>query len=129
MRQSLMSLILGAALLFQCSSLSVSIPMGKTEDGLLEQEALASLLGDDATQNSLSEGDLAATGKPRRPRVIVVADPSVWKDLRMLQNGLSIYKRRAEDEHREGQDINIPILRRDTMRCMVGRVYRPCWEV
>ncbi|KAM9820094.1 pro-melanin-concentrating hormone, like [Neosynchiropus ocellatus] len=129
MRQSLTSVIFAAALLFQCSSLSASIPMGKTEDGLLDQEALASLLGDEATQNSLSEADLAPAGKPRGPRVIVVADPSVWKDLRMLQNGLSFYKRRAVDEHREGQDINIPILRRDTMRCMVGRVYRPCWEV
>lgn len=131
MRQSLMPVIFAAALLFECYALSVALPMGKTEDGSLEQDTFASLLTDEVAENSLAD----AAGKTGGPRVIVVADPNLWRDLRALHNGLSLYKRRADDdsqviEHRgAGQDLSIPILRRDTMRCMVGRVYRPCWEV
>ncbi|GAA6213800.1 pro-MCH-like [Lates japonicus] len=132
MRQSLMSVIFATALLFKCYG---ALPMGKTEDGSLEQDTFSSLLSDEATENSLSDTDLSTVGKTRGPRVIVVADPSLWRDLRVLRNGLSLYKRRADDnsqlvDHRDaGQDLSIPILRRDNMRCMVGRVYRPCWEV
>ncbi|KAI3361964.1 hypothetical protein L3Q82_012305 [Scortum barcoo] len=135
MRQSLMSVIFAAALLFECYALSVALPMGKTEDGSLEQDSFATLLSDEVAENSLADADLPTAGKTRGPRVIVVADPSLWRDLRALHDGLSLYKRRADDnsqviEHRDaGQDLSIPILRRDTMRCMVGRVYRPCWEV
>ncbi|XP_031133395.1 pro-melanin-concentrating hormone, like [Sander lucioperca] len=135
MRQSLMSVIFAAALLIECYALSVALPMGKTDDGSLEQDTFASLLSDDATENGLSDADLAAAVKTRRQRVIVIADPNLWRDLRVLHSGMSLYKRRADDnsqviEQRDAsQDLNIPILRRDTMRCMVGRVYRPCWEV
>ncbi|XP_053196220.1 pro-melanin-concentrating hormone, like [Scomber japonicus] len=134
MRQSLMSVIFAAALLFECYALSVALPMGKTEDTSLEQDTFTSLLSEEGMENSFINADLAAAGKTRGPRVIVVADPSLLRDLRVLHNGLSL-KRRAEDnnqliDHREsGQDLSIPILKRDTMRCMVGRVYRPCWEV
>ncbi|XP_072227848.1 pro-melanin-concentrating hormone, like [Leuresthes tenuis] len=136
MRQSLMSVIFAVALLFECNALSAALPMGKTEEGSLEEEAFTSLLSDQATENGLGDADLAPWTKSRAPRVIVIAaDPSLWRDLRVLHNGLSAYKRTADDnsqstEHRDaGQQLNIPILRRDTMRCMVGRVYRPCWEV
>nr|XP_046230736.1 pro-melanin-concentrating hormone, like [Scatophagus argus] len=135
MRQSLMPVIFAAALLFECYALSVALPMGKTEDSSMEQDTLTSLLSDEVKENSFSEADLSTAGKTRGSRVIIVADPSLWRDLRVLHNGLSLYKRRADDnsqviEHRgASQDPSIPILRRDTMRCMVGRVYRPCWEV
>nr|XP_019960696.1 PREDICTED: pro-MCH-like [Paralichthys olivaceus] len=135
MRQSFMSIIFAAALLFKCYVLSGALPMARTEDGSLEQETLASLLSDKATENSLSDADLGTEEKLSGPRIIVVADPSMWRDLRVLHSGLSLYKRRADHsgqviEHKDtSQDVNIPILRRDNMRCMVGRVYRPCWEV
>lgn len=131
-----MSAIFIAALLFECHALSAALPMGSPEDRSLEQEAFTSLLTDEATENSLNDADLATVTKTRVPRVIVVAtNPSLWRDLQLLHNGLSAYKRTADDysqgpDHRDnGQQLNIPILRRDTMRCMVGRVYRPCWEV
>ncbi|KAL7376759.1 hypothetical protein ABVT39_015443 [Epinephelus coioides] len=135
MRQSLMSVIFAAALLLECYTMSVALPMGKTDDSSLEQDTFASLLSDETPENSLGDADLPTVGKTRGPRVIIIADPSLWRDLRVLHNGLSLHKRRADDnsmviEHRDaGQDLSIPILRRDTMRCMVGRVYRPCWEV
>ncbi|KAK2818885.1 hypothetical protein Q5P01_024446 [Channa striata] len=118
-----LSLVFAAALFFECYTLSVASPMGKTEDSSLEQDTFASLLNDEATENSLNDADLEGLGKTRGSRVIVVGDPSLWKELRLLYNGLSLYKRRAADdnsqviEHRDaGHDLNIPILRRDTMR-------------
>ncbi|XP_029024971.1 pro-melanin-concentrating hormone, like [Betta splendens] len=130
-----LSVVFAAALLFKCYVQSVALPMGKTEDGPLEQDTLASLLSSEAIRHRLSDADLTTVGRARGLRLIVVAEPSLWNDLRALHNGLSFYKRRAADnspviETRDADlDLNIPILRRDTMRCMVGRVYRPCWEV
>ncbi|XP_022059731.2 pro-melanin-concentrating hormone, like [Acanthochromis polyacanthus] len=133
MRHSLISIIFSTALLFESYGLSAALPMGKTEDGSLEQEAL--LLSDEATENGLGDADLVARTRGSR-MIVIAADPNLLRDLRVLRSGLSLYKRRADanngqvTEHRDiGQDLNIPILRRDTMRCMVGRVYRPCWEV
>ncbi|KAK5851709.1 hypothetical protein PBY51_023242 [Eleginops maclovinus] len=134
MRQSLMSVIFASALLFECYALSIALPMGKMDDGSLEQDAFASLLSDEVTDNSLGDSDLATAGKTKGPRIIIIGSPSLWRELQSMHGGLTLYKRRADDngqviEHRvAGQDLNIPILRRDTMRCMVGRVYRPCWE-
>uniref|UniRef100_A0A087YJ06 Uncharacterized protein n=1 Tax=Poecilia formosa TaxID=48698 RepID=A0A087YJ06_POEFO len=87
-----------------------------------------SVLNDEAMEGGLGlgEADLASVARARATRVIVIAaDPTIWRDMRVLQNGMSVYKRRAD----EGNQLSIPILRRDNMRCMVGRVYRPCWEV
>uniref|UniRef100_A0AAV2J125 Melanin-concentrating hormone n=1 Tax=Knipowitschia caucasica TaxID=637954 RepID=A0AAV2J125_KNICA len=116
-----LSWVLVAALILECCNVSAAVPMSK-DDG--SQETLASLLGDDLSETNLSEVELST--KPRPPRVIVVGDPGLWQGLRSLHTGTALFKRRAEEEH---QDLSIPILRRDTMRCMVGRVYRPCWEV
>lgn len=121
-----MSVIFAVALFFECYALAAALPMGQTDDGSLERDTFVSLLSNEAPENALVEADVAAAGKSRGQRVIVIADPSLWRDLRGLHSGLTVYKRRADDN---GQDPNIPILRRDTMRCMVGRVYRPCWEV
>ncbi|XP_066561580.1 pro-MCH [Amia ocellicauda] len=41
-------------------------------------------------------------------------------------------QRFEKDERRDtGSDANIPVGRRDydMLRCMLGRVYRPCWQV
>nr|XP_057918582.1 pro-melanin-concentrating hormone, like [Doryrhamphus excisus] len=132
MRQSLVSVIFAAVLLLRSSSAS---PMGLAEDSSLEQDTFTSLLSEEVKDNGRGEADPIADGKTRGSRVIVVADPSLWRDLQGLRNIMPLYKRRADDpsqtsEHRNsGQDLNLSILRRDTMRCMVGRVYRPCWEV
>ncbi|XP_030004520.1 pro-melanin-concentrating hormone, like [Sphaeramia orbicularis] len=127
MRQSLMCFIFAAALLFECYALSAAVPMGRTEENSVEQDAFTSLLSEETAENSFSDADVAS--RSRGPRVIVVADQSMWKELRSLHGGQPLYKRRADDTEHRDQDLSIPILRRDTMRCMVGRVYRPCWEV
>ncbi|XP_033832165.1 pro-melanin-concentrating hormone, like [Periophthalmus magnuspinnatus] len=117
------SSVLVAALILECCAVSAAAPMSKAEEGSLEQDTLASLLSDDMNETNLSEVEVSSK---LRPKVIVVGDPSLWQSLRSLHSGTGLFKRRTEEEH---QDLNIPILRRDTMRCMVGRVYRPCWEV
>lgn len=128
MRQSVIAVVFAAALLFECYSLSAALPMSNTEDNSLEQDAFASFLSEEGTDNSLNEADAAEASKPRG--LIVVASPSLW---RTLHNGL--YQKRSSagnqvGAHKEAiQDLSIPILRRDAMKCMVGRVYRPCWEV
>ncbi|CAG5867172.1 unnamed protein product [Menidia menidia] len=136
MRRSLLSIAFGVALLSECYAPSAASPMGMAEDGPLGQEAFTSLLNDQAAENGLGDADLATVTKSRLPRVIVIAaDPTIWRDLQVLRNGLSTYKRTADENSQAteqsdvGQHLSIPILRRNTMRCMVGRVYRPCWEV
>lgn len=135
MRPSVLPVFYAATLIFECFALSAAVPMAKTEDGFLEQDAFSPLLSDEVTDNSLGDLDLASTSKTRGQRLIIIEDPRLWRELQVLNSGFNLHKRRADDgsqvlEHRGGsQDLSIPILRRDTMRCMVGRVYRPCWEV
>lgn len=130
MRQSITAIVFAAALLFEYYSLSVALPMSKTENNSLEQDAFNSLLSEEVMDNGLDEGDPAGASKPRGQRVIVVASPSL---LKILHNGL--YQKRSSGGFQVGvqkdtiHDLSIPILRRDAMKCMVGRVYRPCWEV
>lgn len=125
-----MAIIFAAALLFECYSMSVALPMGKAEDISLEQDAFTSLLNEEGIESTLDEADVAGASKPRGQRVIVVASPGLW---RALHNGL--YQKRSDSSNQATshtdaiQELSIPILRRDAMKCMVGRVYRPCWEV
>ncbi|XP_074546846.1 pro-melanin-concentrating hormone, like [Halichoeres trimaculatus] len=135
MRPSVLPVIFAATLMFECFALNAALPMAKSQDSFLEQDAFSPLLSDEVTENSLGDIDLAAASRTRGQRVIIMEDPSLWRDLQVMNSGLNLHKRRDDDngqvlEHRGGsQDLSIPILRRDTMRCMVGRVYRPCWEV
>lgn len=132
MRQSIMSIIFAAAVLFECYARgsvyeSVALPVGKTDDISWEQDTFTSLPSNEEIEKSLSE-DLAAVGKTRG--YTVVGNPNL---LRALYNGLSLYQKRSDDnnlaiKHRDALQGNIPNLRRDTMKCMVGRVYRPCWK-
>lgn len=125
-----MAVVFAAALLFECYSLSVALPMSKTEDNSLEQDAFTSLLSEEGMDKGLDEADVAGPSKAGGQRVIVVASPNLW---RMLHNGL--YQKRSGGGNQFGahkdatQELSIPILRRNAMKCMVGRVYRPCWEV
>lgn len=122
MKISILSLLLSVALLseFHLPSLLAS-PVGRPGDSSSEQEVLAQLLGEEVAETSRDIG---------APRVIVVGDTSLWGTLRGLERGT--FPQLATAERRDTNqepNPNLSILRRDTMRCMVGRVYRPCWEV
>ncbi|XP_046906984.1 pro-melanin-concentrating hormone, like [Hypomesus transpacificus] len=117
MRPSVLSVLLAVALLSECFPPSGSTPLSKAEDSGLEPDAL---LADDPSE------DLAHLGSTR---IIVVGDAGLWRGMRGLDR-LPLY-RQSVLERREGkdaQDTGVSVYRRDTMRCMVGRVYRPCWE-
>ncbi|XP_056147084.1 pro-melanin-concentrating hormone, like [Lampris incognitus] len=135
MRHSAISILFAAALLFECYSLSVAIPMSKTEDGSLEEDTFNSLLSEEAAGNDFRGAEPAIVSNNEAPKVIVVADASLWRNLRMLDRGLPLYKQRAVesrltfDRRDADQDPSFTVIKKDTMRCMVGRVYRPCWEV
>uniref|UniRef100_A0A8C6KEW9 Melanin-concentrating hormone n=1 Tax=Nothobranchius furzeri TaxID=105023 RepID=A0A8C6KEW9_NOTFU len=104
MRQSFMSIIFAAALLFKYDALSAGLAMDKAEGGSLEQEAFNSLLSDEATESSLSDVDLGAMIKARVPRVIVVAaDPSIWRDLWSFSSRLP--NRRQENPFLQPDDF------------------------
>lgn len=124
-----MAIIFAAAVLFECHATPVASPVGKTDDISWEQDTFTPLLSDEEIEKSLSDEDLAAVDKTRG--YTVVGNPSL---LRALYNGLSLYQKRSDDnnlasKHRDAlQGLNIPNLKRDTMKCMVGRVYRPCWK-
>ncbi|XP_010876172.1 pro-melanin-concentrating hormone, like [Esox lucius] len=132
MRNSVLSLFFAVALFLECSTPSTAIPMSKTEDPDSDQDTLDSLLNEEVAENSL---DSVRGGSSK---IIVLADSGMLKN---LNRGLPFYKFRAAatgseraltlDRRNVGQDLSpyISVVRRDTMRCMVGRVYRPCWEV
>ncbi|CAL8281213.1 pro-melanin-concentrating hormone, like [Gadus morhua] len=149
MRQSaVMPSLFAAALLFQCYAAAAAGPLSRNVDdgdASLEQDTLSSLLlGEEAAEQSLAGDDPAVTvGRSGGPRVIVMmADAAVLRNLRALDRGLSYYKQQQQQqtkagdggltlERRErlmGLEPGMALRKRDTMRCMVGRVYRPCWE-
>ncbi|XP_056443793.1 pro-melanin-concentrating hormone, like [Gadus chalcogrammus] len=149
MRQSaVMPSLFAAALLFQCYAAAAAGPLSRNVDdgdASLEQDTLSSLLlGEEAAEQSLAGGDDTAVtvGRSGGPRVIVMmADAAVLRNLRALDRGLSYYKQQQQQtkagdggltlERRErlvGLEPGMALRKRDTMRCMVGRVYRPCWE-
>ncbi|KAJ3605009.1 hypothetical protein NHX12_027060 [Muraenolepis orangiensis] len=159
MRQSVTTPVLFAtALFFQCYALAAAatMPLDKGDGGggisSLEQDALSSLLlaeealaGDRsvATARGDPRGLAAPVARGDRnsgPRVIMMlADAALLRSLRALDRGPSFYRQPYSAnglplEHREpgltlGAEPGMALLKRDTMRCMVGRVYRPCWEV
>uniref|UniRef100_A0A8D3ATB0 Melanin-concentrating hormone n=1 Tax=Scophthalmus maximus TaxID=52904 RepID=A0A8D3ATB0_SCOMX len=95
MRQSFVSVVFAAALLLKCYVLSGASPFPKTEDGYFEQDTFTSLLGDEATENNLSDADLGTGEKTSGSRVIVVADPARLIASRSKRCTLHAYMRTA----------------------------------
>ncbi|XP_062410621.1 pro-melanin-concentrating hormone, like [Sardina pilchardus] len=123
MKISIVSALLSIALLFECHTLTSSAsPAGRAGDSSAEQDVLAQLLDEEAGEASRDAGG---------PRVIVVGDASLWGTLRTLERATLPHLATAvrRDTNQEPISNSLSVLRRDTMRCMVGRVYRPCWEV
>ncbi|XP_063065763.1 pro-melanin-concentrating hormone, like [Engraulis encrasicolus] len=111
-----------------------------------EQDVLTQLLSDDtagASEAGVRDAVVPPPPPPPAARVIVVGDASLWGALRALERGAlplplplhhqqllsEALERREAPGGQEQPHPNFSVLRRDAMRCMVGRVYRPCWEV
>ncbi|KAF7688548.1 pro-melanin-concentrating hormone, like [Silurus meridionalis] len=82
----------------------------------------------DSTGEGLGENEVAS--RPGVSKIILVADADLLRTLKALERNMP--ERILSPGHKDGsQDLSpsISIIRRDTKRCMVGRVYRPCWEI
>ncbi|XP_043096238.1 pro-melanin-concentrating hormone, like [Puntigrus tetrazona] len=121
MKLSVGTILTTVALLSECCFRTAAIPMTKAEDMEPDLQGLS---------ESLEENVLrSASGNSR---IIVVADSNLLRTLTSLNRGLPHLGLSESTERRDvGTDLNpsSAIIKRDTMRCMVGRVYRPCWEV
>ncbi|NP_001155960.1 pro-melanin-concentrating hormone, like precursor [Danio rerio] len=124
MKLSAGTVLITVALLSECYFKTAAIPMTKSEEIEPDLQSFS---------ESLEENSLRST--PGGSRIIVVADSNLLRTLTSLNRGvphLNAPESLLSTERREvGSDLspNFAIIRRDTMRCMVGRVYRPCWEV
>ncbi|XP_056602737.1 pro-melanin-concentrating hormone, like [Triplophysa dalaica] len=124
MKLSLATILMTIALLSECYSRSAALPMTKADEMETDQQGLS---------ESFEENDLRSG--PGGSKIIVVADSNLLRMLKSLDRGaphLSLLENMLSTERRDtssDQSPGIAIIRRDTMRCMVGRVYRPCWEV
>ncbi|XP_051969747.1 pro-MCH 1-like [Xyrauchen texanus] len=125
MKLSAETIILIVALLSDCYFQSAAIPMIPKADKMEpDQPGLSETLEDNALRSA-----------PGSSRIIVVADSDLLRTLKSLDKGFSHLSLPESILSTERRDVtselspSIAIMRRDTMRCMVGRVYRPCWEV
>ncbi|XP_073697464.1 pro-melanin-concentrating hormone, like [Garra rufa] len=122
MKLSVGTILITVALLSECYFRTAAIPMTKAEDTEPDLQSL---------NESLEENALRSA--PGNSRIIVVADSNLLRTLTSLNRGVPrLPESLLSTERRDvGTDLSpsIAIIKRDTMRCMVGRVYRPCWEV
>ncbi|XP_007236729.2 pro-melanin-concentrating hormone, like [Astyanax mexicanus] len=122
MKLSIFSVFFTIAFLSQFYLRSEAVLMPNADELDLKPETLVEGL----EENALSSGPVGS-------RIIVVADSNLLRNLKALDRTfphLSLAERFLTPERRDASaDLGTSIMRRDTMRCMVGRVYRPCWEV
>ncbi|XP_062373444.1 pro-MCH [Sardina pilchardus] len=138
-------IILVLALLAEGNTLAVG--QSKLDEGRSEGDALSLLLGDEAaddlmTPRRLSMQDNRLGDEDGATRIIILSDsgPGGFSSRsHQLGRALPLLASRRMDQtpvdwatqegHSEPDD-NLSIRRRDldVLRCMIGRVYRPCWQ-
>lgn len=97
-------------------------------DGDMKSEALPLTNIENFIQDSTAESTVDSG--PGVTKIIMVADADLLRMLKALERNMP--ERILSPEGRdESPDLGarISIIKRDTKRCMVGRVYRPCWEI
>ncbi|KAM4711841.1 pro-MCH [Anableps anableps] len=113
---------------------TVGMPSATAEDGAAEQEGLDSLLTeDDMTEHAIVplmyRRSLTNDGTSK---VIIIPDMNLeGHSNRGLTRHYPLVTERSLD--RTPDEFTLKINKRDKdldmLRCMIGRVYRPCWEV
>ncbi|XP_026778252.3 pro-melanin-concentrating hormone, like [Pangasianodon hypophthalmus] len=119
MKLTVFSLLFAIAFLSDSSIKSEALPLDNIEDIDLIQDST----GEGLAENTVGSG-------PGISKIIRVADIDLLRMLKALERNMP--ERILSPDRRDGSpDLgpSISIIRRDTKRCMVGRVYRPCWEV
>ncbi|XP_068995929.1 pro-MCH [Embiotoca jacksoni] len=119
---------------------TVAMPATKVEDGIMEQEGLGLIPGDEP----LTEPDVIhqmyrrnlVLEEDANPKIIVISDlslkghgvrgpnPAVTRSLPLPRDRSLSHTDPEYSLKIDRRNANL-----DMLRCMVGRVYRPCWEV
>ncbi|CAJ1054507.1 pro-MCH [Xyrichtys novacula] len=143
---SLYSVLYSLVLFSELSSISVSVamPPAKAEDNVTEQDGLGLLLRDEpmaersvlSTVYRRSVLDSNVRDEDGSPKIILVSD------MRLKGNSLhgqssaftrSLPQLTDQNWNQNLAEQGLKMDRRnndlDILRCMIGRVYRPCWEV
>uniref|UniRef100_A0A8C9R0Y9 Melanin-concentrating hormone n=1 Tax=Scleropages formosus TaxID=113540 RepID=A0A8C9R0Y9_SCLFO len=108
---------------------------------LSESYRVSSAVSASKAEDTTLDGD--APSREGSSRIIILADSGLWRGPKMPTRSLPLLRHwdleaaaapgnvLAIERRDTNEDVasKVPIGRRDTMRCMVGRVYRPCWEV
>ncbi|XP_054876326.1 pro-MCH [Poeciliopsis prolifica] len=129
---SICSLLFALMLFSEMNSHLVTVAL-PSEDGAAEQEGLDSFLAeDDVTEHALVpltyRRSLTDDGTSK---IIVIPDVNlVEQRIRGLNRRHPLVAERSSD--RTPDEFTLKINKRekdlDMLRCMIGRVYRPCWE-
>nr|BAO58688.1 melanin-concentrating hormone precursor [Verasper moseri] len=123
---------------------TVASPTTKVEDGVIEQDGLSSFLGDEpmieqAMVPPVYRGSLMLDNSIRdedgNPKIFIISDMrQKGHRIRGLNSVLTRSLPLLADHKlsRAPAEFSFKMDRRDTdfnmLRCMIGRVYRPCWE-
>ncbi|XP_067110946.1 pro-MCH [Osmerus mordax] len=117
-------------------------PTGKLEEAWMERQNLNSMLDDEAMaepslhvpayrQSSIQDNRLE--DEDGTPKIIVLSDIGLKRHSRRGLNSARappLLTERSTDQ--TPAEYNLRIERReadlDMLRCMIGRVYRPCWQ-
>nr|AHB33368.1 prepromelanin concentrating hormone 2 [Platichthys stellatus] len=122
---------------------TVASPTTKGEDGVIEQDGLSSFLGDEPMMEQamvppVYRGSLMLDNSIRdeegNPKIFILSDMrQKGHGTRGLNSGLTRSLPLLADHKmsRAPAEYSFKMDRRDTdfnmLRCMIGRVYRPCW--
>ncbi|XP_007555384.1 pro-MCH isoform X1 [Poecilia latipinna] len=132
---SVYSLLFALMLFSEMNSnlVTVAIPSTTVEDGAAEQEGLDTFLSDDdVTEHAavplMYRRSLTNDGTSK---IIVIPDMNLeGQRIRGLNRRYPLVAERSLD--RTPDEFTLKINKRekdlDMLRCMIGRVYRPCWE-
>ncbi|XP_034433896.1 pro-MCH [Hippoglossus hippoglossus] len=123
---------------------TVASPTTKVEDGVIEPDGLSSFLGDEpmieqAMVPPVYRGSLMLDNSIRdgegNPKIFIISDMrQKGHGIRGLNSGLTRSLPLLADHKlsHTPAGYSFKMDRRDTdfnmLRCMIGRVYRPCWE-
>lgn len=120
MKLTVFSVLFTIAFLSDGNIKSEALPLENIEDIDLIQDST----GEGLAENTVGSG-------PGVSKIIMVADADLLlRALKPLER--KIPERILSPERKDGSpDLSpgISIIRRDTKLCMLGRVYRPCWDI
>ncbi|XP_042258609.1 pro-MCH isoform X1 [Thunnus maccoyii] len=143
---SIYSVLFTLVLFSELSShlVTVAMPASKIEDGETEQDGLGSLLGDgpmteQAVVPPMYRRSLVLDSNIRdddgNPKIIIVSDmrlkghsarglnPAFTRSLPLITERSLSHTPAEYSLKTDRRDTDL-----DMLRCMIGRVYRPCWE-